>query len=556
MFLASPDPEACRAALERLRGALEPFAPGPVVLVQAGPLALGWFRVRQSDNLHAYSDGYLIGKVSPGEPGSQTAIRHAEPLPREVHPLARTVALEVGGGVARIRPHGSAAVYFDSGAASDMQLLLADLHGRSPAPESVALLASVGYFPGDLTLFREIRRVPFLHSLSAAGELRRETRVPDSRWNDVEMTERLIGILPRTAPATLAISGGCDSRFVLGLLLGARIPTELIRLSDPEDAVAERLASEVGLPLRILKDERRSVALPLYTLMTDGQIYSGGGHYSRLQGEVPAGSVCYLGLFADSILKNAFRAAWKNPFAPGDFDDRLILEALLSRMRPREAGLLRGGSREELLRLLRAELAPTWEHARLTGRKQRANWFYYVHRGLRWTTAHTADLDFYTEVVLPLSDLTATVLGIQSSAWSNFDNARVRALSGRLLPSVRTPYANGQTARVPGGLLGAARKIYYDFGARGLAHLRQKSRLGRPAGRPVAEKVAAERREQAPGFDEYFDRSLDAILADPDCSRNVRRGASTVNEVLRYLSASRAQTRELRSASAPGAQRP
>ena len=118
MFLASPDPEACRAALERLRGALEPFAPGPVVLVQAGPLALGWFRVRQSDNLHAYSDGYLIGKVSPGEPASQTAIRHAEPLPREVHPLARTIAVEAGGGVARIRPHGSAAVYFDSGAAS------------------------------------------------------------------------------------------------------------------------------------------------------------------------------------------------------------------------------------------------------------------------------------------------------------------------------------------------------------------------------------------------------------------------------------------------------
>lgn len=534
MFLLTRDEPAGRGSLERLRRRLGPFAPGPIVMERAGSHALGWFRVRQSDNLHAFRDGFLVGKLVPGERRSDAPIRHSDSLPRETHPLTRAVVIEVDAGRPHVRPRHAAGVFFDGDSISDMQLLLADHAKRRPSPESIALLGSVGYFPADLTLFREIRRVPFLHSVVPGEAPRREGRMPDAVWNDVGMIERLVGILPRETPATLAISGGCDSRFVLGLLLRAGIPTELVRLSDAEDAVAARLAAEAGVPLRVVGGDISNVPLPLYTAMTDGQIYAGGGHYSRLRDGVSAERLLYLGLFADSILKNAFRAAWKNPFAGGDLDDRLIREALLSRMREREPGLRAVGRRGDLLRFLRPEVAGSWPHAELRGRKQRANWFYYVHRGLRWTAAHTADLDFFAEVMLPLSDIVATASGIRSSAWSNFENSRVRALNEMLLPQVRTGYASGQSVRVARGPSGAVRKLYYEFGARGVAHLRQKRSLARPAA-PAPTTVRGPS-DEAPGFSDYFDRSLEAVLSDPDCSASVRRAASTTNEVLRYLS--------------------
>ncbi|HEX4440098.1 MAG TPA: hypothetical protein VH854_08505 [Thermoanaerobaculia bacterium] len=544
MFLLTSDAhtDACRRTLERMRRSLEPLAPGPIVLERIGSRVLGWFRARQSDNLHVFRDGCVVGKLVPGEAASDVAIRHAEALPDAGHPLARSVAVQAaagGTGQVRVVPRHCAGAFFDGEDVSDMQLLLADLRGRRPAPESVALLASVGYFPGDLTLFREVRRVPFLHALEPGRAPERFGRLPMRASDDAEMVRRLVAILPRPANGSLAISGGCDSRFVLGLLLRAGNGVELVRLADDEDAVARRLAGELALPLRIVDAAGSNLAGPLYALMTDGQIYSGGGHYWRLRSSLRSASLLYLGLFADSILKNAFRAAWKNPLAGGSLEERLIRDALLSRMRSREAGLRSGSRRDELAALLRTELAGTWEHGELASPKQRANWFYYVHRGLRWTAAHTADVDFFAEVVLPLSDLEATASGLRSSAWSNFHNARVRTLNRSLLPAVETGYANGQSARVARGPEGAAGKLFYEFGARGLAHLRSKRRVGRaPAPPPAAGRPASSSSstgEEARGLSAYFDRSLAALLADSSCSAPVRRAAVTVNEVLRYL---------------------
>jgi len=548
VFLLTSDAgaEAARRALERIRRSLDPLAPGPLVVERVGSRVLAWFRARQSDNLHVFRDGCVVGKLVPGEPPSDGAIRHAEALPTEGHPLARSVAVHAQGDTVRVVPRHCAGAFFDGQDVSDMQLLLAELRGRRPAPESVALLASVGYFPGELTLFREIRRVPFLHALEPGRAPERLGRVPARVADDAEMMRRLVAVVPHPANGSLAISGGCDSRFVLGLLLRAGAGVELVRLADAEDPVARRLAGELSLPLRIVEPAGSNPAGSLYALMTDGQIYSGGGHYSRLRSALRPGSLLYLGLFADSILKNAFRAAWKNPLAGGGLDERLIREALLSRMRPREAGLRSGSRRDELADMLRIELAGTWEHADLSGPKQRANWFYYFHRGLRWTAAHTADADFFAEVVLPLSDLEATAFGLRSSAWSNFHNARVRSLNRSLLPAVETGYANGQAARVARGAAGAAGKLYYEFGARGIAHLRSKRRIARhsaPAPRPASAAGASSTEPQeARGFSTYFDRSLAALLSDPECSASVRRAAATVNEVLRYLDGEGAAT--------------
>src|SRR4051812_44970832 len=146
MFLLSRDSEACRLTLERLRAALQSLVPGPVVRVRAGASTLGWFRDRRSDNLHAYRNGYLLGKLVPGEQASDVPITHSEPLPTEIHPLTRCVTVEMAGERVRVRPHHVAGVFVDRDAVSDMQLLLADLRRLRPDGEMVAVLASVGYF--------------------------------------------------------------------------------------------------------------------------------------------------------------------------------------------------------------------------------------------------------------------------------------------------------------------------------------------------------------------------------------------------------------------------
>ena len=533
MFLLTRDERACRAALERLRAALGPVSPGPIILSAAGDYTLGWFRARRSDNLHVYRDGYLVGKLVPGEPPSEAPIVHGEPLPADGHPLARAVAIAVGGDSVRVRPFHTCGVYTCDDSASDMQLLLADRHGLAPSEEGVALLATAGCFPGELTLFREVRRVPFLHAWTAGRGAERVGRVPDPGADDRFLIDRLVGIVPRDPRSLVAISGGADSRFVLGILLRAGISPELIRLSDDEDALAKRLAGELELPLRIVvAGSEANLPAPLYTAMTDGQIYYGGGHYARLREALPSGALLYAGLLSDSMLKNGHRSAWKRPRPGVPIEDRLVREGVLSRMRDREPCLVGFGVREELFGLLRRELAGTWDHGEFATRKQKANWFHYLYRGLRWSYAHTADLDFYAEVVLLLSDLAAQAAGMRSPAWENFRNDRIRRLNHMLLPGVTTGYANGLGVVVGRGPAAAVGKVYYEFGRRGLKYMqgRRPARGGSAAGR--AHESA---REEAPGLGRYFSRSLDAILADADCSASLRRAALTVNEVLAYL---------------------
>ena len=123
------------------------------------------------------------------------------------------------------------------------------------------------------------------------------------------MVERLTSIVPDEGPSVLALSGGCDSRFVLGILRKAGRRPSLVRLSDDEDAIPMRIAQELGLPITVVREPAPDPDPELYTLVTDAQIYHRGGHYGRLRGTLPAGTAYYTGLFADSLVKNAFRAA-------------------------------------------------------------------------------------------------------------------------------------------------------------------------------------------------------------------------------------------------------
>src|SRR5690606_29884682 len=130
---------------------------------------------------------------------------------------------------------GSTLTYFASDTVSDAQLLLAAHDELRPSPSGVALLASLGHFPGDLTLFDEVRRIPLLERWNVAGRFGVRTRTLSlPRPDDDAMIERLVSLVPTEVPHALGLSGGYDSRFMLGILRRAGADVRLVRFTDKE----------------------------------------------------------------------------------------------------------------------------------------------------------------------------------------------------------------------------------------------------------------------------------------------------------------------------------
>jgi hypothetical protein len=537
MFLLTPERSRCERALSKLHSALDDLARGPVTTIPVGESWFGWFGGRQSDNLHVFSNALVVGKLTPGEPVAAQPISHRGEAPPDVHPLVpatRIEAIRESGGV-RVRPYNTTNIFYDSDSASDMQLLIADAKGYRPSPEGVAMLGTVGYFPADLTLFSEIERIPLFHALDLGfRRLERVGRFESGAADDAAFVDRLVSIIPADRRSVLAVSGGCDSRFILAVLKKAGVRPELIRLSDAEDSLVERLAAELGLPLTVVREPAEDPPPLRYTLMTDAQIYFRGGHYARLRKAIPAGALYYTGLYANSVLKNALRASWKVPRLRRDMTTRLIEHGLLARMRPTEPGLVAAAEKELLLRFLREHLAATPPSGTLSSSKEFAAWFYYVHKATRWIPAHLGDLSFFGEPVHPLSDLRALELAIRTSAWANFGNDRVRCLNDRLLPSVAVEYSGGQRRLPRRGPRRGFDKLAYEYGSRALVYLRDSAAERSGESHHLTPDVAAQ--EESAGFRTYFDRGFAELATGRRASTYLRRAAVTVNSALLYLS--------------------
>jgi hypothetical protein len=162
-----------------------------------------------------------------------------------------------------------------------------------------------------------------------------------------------------------------------------------------------------------------------YTLLTDAQIYFRGGQYNKLRSKVERESLYHTGLFADSLIKLAFRSAWKVPDPRRSLYERLVDYALLSSVAGDAKGLR--ADRGSVRRLLLEEMEFGNRYADWRTSKEAANWFYFLHRGVRWSQATTADLSHYTHVVHLLADVDALSWGIS--------RPRSGATLGKLAPS-------------------------------------------------------------------------------------------------------------------------
>lgn len=537
MFLISRKPKAAVAALRKYYSKLlelkdcegiEQLCVGTIQEIDIGSFHLCWFRSKSSDNLHVFADGVVIGKLDFTEPGQDTPQYHSSPLPTVFHPLINAVA--ISGGL--VAPLNITNIYYGNAVVSDMQLLIAEMNGYLPSSEGVALLAAIGYFPGNATLFREVVKIPLLHSYNLlAGSVCASEAFQYREANDDAMLARLSKIIPRGVTNYIGLSGGYDSRFVLGLLHNAGVPIQITGFKSEENHLISEIAGSLNVTHNGVLSTTPRLAPDAYAFLGDAQLAFGGHHFSRLRQSLPHDSVYHTGHFADSIIKNAFKTAWKVPSRQPIFD-RLIDNALLGRTPARIEGLISCNTRSALRAHLLKSLDFEKSYCAFPRKKEWANWFYFINRGIRWAQSYHADLSYFAYPVYLLSDLHATSLGISSSAWSNFNNDRLRDLNRKLLPGVDTPYFNGQTAALLPRGIRELQKIKYEYGNRLLARytLRRKwaAREACPTFAPCSQPESEQLRN-------YFTSPLRELCGSSSVVGSVKTAALTVNTALAFL---------------------
>jgi hypothetical protein len=531
MYLLTQDPERGRVAFAALLGAL-PIDPAPIHDVEVGRYRLLWSHVQPQENLHRFTDGILLGKLAADEPADRSPIDHGVPLPTSLPPLLRGVVIRTDPQVS-VEPLGITTAFHCGHSVSDRQLLLAAQAGLRPSIEGVAALSGVGYLPGNASLFGEVSRIPFLHRWAPDERTATRTRqLTLPRPDDDALLERLVSLVPTEVPHAVGLTGGFDSRFVLGLLRRAGADVRILRFDDAEDEVVSSVARQAGValdsagPMHAPAEHRSPGA---FTVMTDGQLWLTGNQQGRLGRHLGALEWYHSGQFADSISKNGFKTAWKAPDPRTPFWPRLLTAAMFPSV-PDHRPLLRDcNTRRDLLDLVTRAVAFEREYVELRTRKQWANWVHFMNRGLRWAQTQYLDLEITSTPAFLLSDIDAQLLGIATSFWSNFNNDRAKAMNHALLPEVSTPYLNGQPVAPATGLAGARKKLDYEY----VYRLRAR-RKGRAYIRSNTTTHETKVPSTTPaGWEDLFTAPMEAVAACDNLG--LRRVAVIVSHVLAFL---------------------
>ena len=537
MFLICTDRDAGIRSVARLSSSLRGITCGPIESVPLKDRWLAWSSCKAHENLHVFADGIIIGKLDFQEPHSDRRIYHVGNMPAALHPLATGLRISTREHRTLVQPFGITNSFYAGGCVSDMQLLIADVEGFVPSPEGVAVLASVGFFPGNITLFQEIRKIPLLATYDVdTGQLTTSARIPYRTPDDRALLERLKSIVPDHPSQYLALSGGYDSRLVLGVMRQRGILPHLLHFQGAETEAVHSIADQLGLPCTTITDATAPLLAPeVYTLITDAQIYFRGGNYSRARNEIRRGSLFHMGLFSDSVVKNTYPKAVRYRRIGTNIQEALVAFALLLLDGDRIPGLCEFNSLETLKSYLLQELSFGYEYCSFRTNQEWANWFQYLHAGLRWTPAHVADLSPFVQPVFLLSDLQALSLGISSGAWANFACARLRRLNAGLLPGVTVPYYDAGPYRPQKAMPEAWTKVRSEY-LNGDYVRKHVLGLAKPA-RYQASSVGVDEEVSvnARDFRRYFTGDFDQIARGADYPRSLRRAAITVGHALQFL---------------------
>ncbi len=531
MFLLTEKPDRARIALRALAANL-PIHVGPSHEVAIGEHTLLWARAQVRDNLHVHPDGIFIGRLRASESPTDDPIVHSERLGTSYSPALPGVVIRYDPRLI-VEPIGITGTFVCGSTVSDRQLLLAAHDQLLPGPAGVAMLAGVGWFTGDATLFDQVRRIPFLERWDVAnrsGTRTRTLRLP--RPDDVAMVDRLVDLVPTDTTHALGMSGGYDSRFMLGILQRAGADLRLVRFTDAETDIVNGVARDLGLEVQgIGPFDGTDGQRPPYehTLMTDAQIWHGVAQHGRLRSRLTSADLYHSGQFSGSMNKNVFKTAWKIPDPRRPFWDRLIEAAFLPNAPTVQPTLRTCARREELAEVVHLSLRGQRDYVDFRTKKQWANWLHYLNRAMRWSQAFYDDLTFSTNLVYLLSDVDAQLLGNATTAWTNFHHDRIADLNHRLLPEVTTPYSDGRPARPVRGLRRTAGKVEYEY----LDRFRTSRAARASLDRIPTTYVEALPEVEPAGFDKVFDRPMHEVAEQGKFG--LRRANVTVAHVLTFL---------------------
>ncbi len=538
MFMLSRNAQSARRALEHYRTALS-AAPlitlGAIHTLTLGERHLHWCAAKPADNLHVFANGVVLGKLDFNEANQLMPIQHeGASVPTELHPLLLSTRIVQHGANLIITPNQVTHVYIaaDHDAAADSQLVLAASIGVQPDLMRIAIMSSAGYLPGNLTLFAEIQKIPLVHAYATQTKTFTQTQTLTLQPNDDDaMIARLVEIAPHV-PSVLGMTGGYDSRFILGCLLKAGVRPRLLHLQSDEQTVVIQLAEQLGLDLDVV-EPLPSIEPDLHTLMNDGMIYMRGGNFNRMRAGLSRDQVCYNGLAISSAIKDMMRTAWKVPFMRGDIHQRLIRFGIIGKSTPASVTLRTPVTREAVEALLYQHLThPQQLLVELRTSKQWGNWYYYLNRGVRWAYTALSDISFYTYSVFLGADLPTVMLGLTSPAWGNFRHERARALNHRLLPDLHVNYLDGLPVTTQPGIKRAYDMFAYEYLKR--FQMRQRLRREYKDQAQTAGELLKHIPESGASFAQFYNAPLQQVITS-DAMLSEKRAAITLHYVLDFL---------------------
>lgn len=499
-----------------------------------GHHTLLWAGAQERENLHRFTDGLLLGKLEVDEVHHVEVIDHDTPIPSTLPSIPASVVIRTDGDLV-IEPVGVATVFTTGRCASDRQLLLAATLGMRPGPAGVAVVAGIGYYPGNLSMFDEITRIPFLHRWHAGTtsvSAMRSLVLP--KPDDEAMIDQLVRTVPNGGVHSVGLSGGLDSRFVLGILLRAGADVKITRFTDGETPLVEEIARTLDLeitpagPYYAADDELSPLQ---FTLRTDALIWSGVIQHNRLARAIAPDEIYHSGQFSDSINKNAFKTAWKEPDQRGPYWDRLIDRGLLAAVPEVQPDLRHFADKAETRAHVKHAIEFERNYVEFKTKKQWANWVYYMNRGMRWAQAFYDDLSWEANHAFVLSDIDAQLLGIATGFWDNFRNDRAKRLNHMMLPTVTTPYMGGEPLTPRRGASGALAKLEYEYIKR--LRVRRAGLKWNAANQgPSVDLLPA---TEPAGWSDLFTRPMGEPV--PGGRFGIRRAHLTMASVLTYLEA-------------------
>jgi hypothetical protein len=496
-----------------------------------------WFSAKPQDQLHIFKNAVVVGKLRFDEKQIDQPIYHKNEILESfinlnLDPLLSTTIIYFDESNIEVIPNETTSIYYSKQSISDFQLLIAKTENLWPSPVNTQILAGVGYFPGNMTLFENIKKIPYLFKLKNDQLIKVDDFTP-SKHNDKNLVNRLVDIVPGSVNQSLAMSGGLDSRFVLGILMKSGIKPKLFSLDGKEKPIVQKVANTYDLELQV--DDQKHIKHHLYTLMTDARIYFRGGNYSKMISEYQAEGIIHYGFCLLPYNENSFASAWKKPSIKSNLYDDLINYALLPRVPTSGFTQFKTTlNKTNMFKVLKEEMKFGIDSYtfKLKTKKEIATWFYHLARGLTWTYAHLSDLSFFKYPVFLLGDKKACEIGFRSSAYSNFNKERLRKINQKLFTDSNIDYSDNRSFKSLPPVIKDISKIYNEFFKKLIARYKGIKNQKPDDSPGWFDNIKP---TEAKSFNKYFSVSYKNIIDDEKINFSLKRAAVTINDTLIFL---------------------